>query len=710
MKVLLVNNLHFNSLLDYEPQDTRDVLRVSTPPLGLLLLASVLTEQGHELDVVDFAGLARKGEIPTDAGFYPEAARYLFQRQADCVGFTTRCDDYHCILKIVEGFRELSPATPVVLGGPQATVTDQETLRLFPAVDFIVRNEAEETLPELLVAMNDGGDFAAVAGLSWRRRGEPVRNLDRPLIKDLDAYPMPAYGLYGHDFQGRWPVEVGRGCPFACTFCSTSVYFHRSFRLKSAARIAAEIRHLQEAFGARQFMFVHDMFTVNKRRVKEICRVLEETTPGVSWSCSARLDCIDDDLLDAMRRAGCDSIFIGIEAGSQRQQKLLNKHLDLTDLEPKIRSLKAKGYTLTTSFITGFDEETREDLEETLETLYRCMVAGVEVIQLHLWAPLIGSPLATANLPRLKFDGYLSDQVDPIFFSDEDVGLIKTHPEVFSAFYYVPSREVPRQLYHGLDFFGYASAFFPQTLYFLRRTSPLTLLDLFRGLKEWAREHRGVDFALSSQLSMIEFHQLYAEYLEHLIHTGALQYPYLLDILRFNVACTRFQHMRWDQQEVHANPVLSEDAMSGIPALAPGFEVHSFGCDIVRLIQIANAGESPRVEAGLSRPSSIMVTRVDSKLGVFALPILCKTLLDLCDGARPLGAALSILEARLEKSLPPEKARALAAGALDQLLRFGAVQITSPGENAGERIRTMNLPIEPRGPADLYEGITSRPC
>ncbi|HEU4390585.1 MAG TPA: cobalamin-dependent protein, partial [Blastocatellia bacterium] len=203
MQVALVNNLHFNSLLDFDLHEVPDKLRLSTPPLGLLLLGAILGKEGHNVSVVDFGGLAKSGAIPTTDDFYPEAARYLAGIEPDCVGFTTRCDNYHCVARIAGEFKRISPATPIVFGGPQATVTDIDSLKLFPFLDFVVRNEGEETFPELLNQLGGKRDFGSVASLSWRKGGEPIGNPARPLIRDLDAYPIPAYHLYQYDFNDR---------------------------------------------------------------------------------------------------------------------------------------------------------------------------------------------------------------------------------------------------------------------------------------------------------------------------------------------------------------------------------------------------------------------------------------------------------------------------------------------------------------------------
>ncbi|HZM88636.1 MAG TPA: radical SAM protein [Blastocatellia bacterium] len=681
MKSILVNNLAFSSRLDTDLSPSPSTLRVNTPPLGLLTLATILTTKGHDVTIVDFGDLARAGAIPTGADFYPEAARHIVEAQPDWVGFSSRCDSYHCMLRIAKEVKSLSPHTPTVFGGPQATVTDMESLTLFPFVDFITCNEAEETLPELLEALGGTGDFASILGLTWRKGDKVERNAKRPLIRDLNAYPISNYDFYTRDFEGRWPIEVGRGCPFGCTFCSTNVYFDRSYRLKSGPRLVEEIRYLMDNFGAREFHFVHDMFTVDKKRVLQICKDLVEARLDVAWDCSARLDCINDEVLTAMRQAGCDAIYMGIETGSQSIQKIVKKNLKLDILEPKIRTLNEMGYGVTTSFIAGFEDETLDDVSDTLDSIVKCVLLDVSLVQLHLCAPLRGAASYTMNKGSFEYDGYLSDQVDPIFFSEEDQDLIKSSEEVFSAFYYVRPKHVPREFYHGLDFFGYASLNFRHTLYYILKTSPLTPLDLFTGLKDWLAKSKGISLTVSGSFGMTEFYPLCAEYIRHLIESDVLTYPYLRDILEFNVALTYFRRTAGSQPDNAGEGIVLELPESAVPTLGPNVVVQSYNSDISRLIQILNEGLEPEISPTISQRTHIVLRSRISGVEIIKISAFFKAILSLCDGSRNLRDIRAVLRNRLAKNWEDEKAEELISKAVAQLAQGGiiSVQSVSPG-------------------------------
>src|SRR5205809_1059956 len=123
-------------------------------------------------------------------------------------------------------------------------------------------------------------------------------------------------------------LELGRGCPFACTFCSTNDFFRRNFRLRSPNRMLQDMRVIASTYAIRDFELVHDMFTVDRRRVAAFCEAMITSREEFTWSCSARTDCIDEELLELMARAGCRGIFFGVESGSERMQKIIDKHLD----------------------------------------------------------------------------------------------------------------------------------------------------------------------------------------------------------------------------------------------------------------------------------------------------------------------------------------------------------------------------------------------
>ncbi len=136
--------------------------------------------------------------------------------------------------------------------------------------------------------------------------------------------------------------------------------------LKSPERLIEQMRSIKDSYGINTFDLIHDMFTVDRKRVADFCEALLRSNDEFNWNCSARTDCVDDDLIALMAKAGCRGIFFGIETGSARLQKTINKGLDLAEAELMIKSTNKRRITTAVSLIYGFPEETMEDVRDTV--------------------------------------------------------------------------------------------------------------------------------------------------------------------------------------------------------------------------------------------------------------------------------------------------------------------------------------------------------
>lgn len=487
MKIVLVNLFEFQGISRQRRGKEVDP-SMDAPPIGLMTLAAILEQKGYEVELVDFADPIMKGDIPFDSDLARNAAEYVYTRRGDVVGFTSRCDCYHYTLDMIRHYRELDPRTPVVVGGPQATITARATMQNFPFIDYVVRHEGDRTFPNLLEAMKDGRGYDQINGIVFRHNGGIVVTPQAELVKDLDEVPMPDYKF--HPPRGdAASIEVGRGCPFQCTFCSTSTFFARTFRLKSPERLISEIKFLKETYNIRRLSFIHDMFTANIRKVRAICEHLIEADLDVVWGCSARIDCVNPELLELMRAAGCEAIYFGIETGSPRMQKLLKKGLKLETVLPTLEVCNRLGIKTTTSFITGFPDETPDDVDQTLSKLLECACSGADSIQLHLFSPYPGTPLMEEVRDRLVFTGYVSDAAysdapsDP-YYND----LIKSLPDLFCSYFLATPRYISLDTIQGIDKFGYSIHPFRHTIFCLLKDGAFgTIFDLWLKLRDWLR-------------------------------------------------------------------------------------------------------------------------------------------------------------------------------------------------------------------------------
>src|SRR5262249_48804699 len=296
-------------------------------------------------------------------------------------------------------------------------------------------------LPQLLEALGQGSRLDDIPGVTFRRDGKIVRTPDGGGIADLDTLPFPSCCLLpGMETLRFMPLELGRGCPFSCTFCSTNDFFRRRFRLKSPARMLEEMRRVRAIYGIDTFELVHDMFTVDRKRVAAFCEALLESSEKFYWGCSARTDCIDEELIELMASAGCRGIFFGIETGSARMQKIIDKGLDLADHWASGRACDRSKKKTAVSLIVGFPEETKEDLRSTIGFFMDSLRSDHADPQLVILAPLAGTPIHQQHKEKL----FLDDADSNMAYRGWDQGpeekkMIREHPDIFPNFYSVPT-------------------------------------------------------------------------------------------------------------------------------------------------------------------------------------------------------------------------------------------------------------------------------
>jgi radical SAM superfamily enzyme YgiQ (UPF0313 family) len=325
-------------------------------------------------------------------------------------------------------------------------VVAEATLSSFPFVDFVLRGEAEKSLILFLEELAGSRRWETIPGLTYRSPFGVQRNSDAPLLMDLDSLPLPAYHLTD-ELRGAQiaSLELGRGCPFACTFCSTNDFFRRRYRLRSPGRMLEDMSAIEAEYNIRTFQLNHDMFTVDAKRVREFCHALIDSGRRYSWNCSARTDCVDEDLLQLMASAGCNEIFFGIETGSERMQKIIDKHLDTGKAHNIIDTVQRAGMASTVSLITGFPEETWEDLCQTLDIYMHSARCRRSHPQLNLLGPLVNTPVYLKHRHELTLDDFSSDTSHQAAHQDEeDAALIARYPEIFGNFYLIPTPYLDR--------------------------------------------------------------------------------------------------------------------------------------------------------------------------------------------------------------------------------------------------------------------------
>ena len=461
------------------------------PHLGLLSIAAIAEQEGHRTQIYDPKRQVRSGALAYDHTLYDRAAEDILDQRPDIVGFTTLGCSYIFVLNVARIIKQRYPHIVIMLGGPHVTMLHRQTIERFPQVDIVVRHEAEETLPPLLENL-ETRDFAHIPGITWRDHAGLIHQTDgKPMVTDLDTLPPLKYEHYPvEDLDlDLMRIEAGRGCPYACTFCSTATFFQRSYRLKSPERLVQELDLLNQRYGVTEFKLDHDMFTVDRRKVLAFCDAVEDR--GYQWRVSARVDRVDRELLERMAEAGCIGLYFGIETGSQRMQKVAKKGLKLHDVFPKVAICNELGIASTLSFITGYPNETEQDQNETLDMVGQAFTSpqGSSLTQLHMLVPEPGTLLYHQYADVMTFDGYTT-AFNGSLLIPEDKQLVLDHPDLFPTYYYYPG-VVPREmhtfavdLYETIRFAGGIA------LGYLLRFYGGSLAKLNAHMRQWAQDNQ----------------------------------------------------------------------------------------------------------------------------------------------------------------------------------------------------------------------------
>jgi len=651
MKVCLISAPTANQL-DSRAVGEMDASRImgELAPVGILSLAAVLEAKGLQPAVVDlnrvyYEWLRDSNRDKTDFCGYA-GARFAARDfdGFDFFGFSTVCSSYPVTLRIAAEVKRAHPNSVVVLGGPQASVVDVPTLRAFPSIDLVVRGEAEQTLPELVDALGGGRSFADVPGLTFRRQNEIVRTPDAPLVLDLDALPFPAFHLFPDVRNCRhFPLELGRGCPFSCTFCSTNDFFRRRFRLKSPSHMIAEMRRVRQTYGVSSFELVHDMFTVDRKRVVEFCEALLEArrnNPEDSfiWGCSARTDCVDEDLIALMSRAGCRGIFFGIETGSRRMQKIIDKGLELNDSADRVRSCDKFKINTAVSLMAGFPDETMNDLRDTAAFFVDSLRYDHADPQLSILAPLADTPITRQHKDSLV----LNDDVADMSFRGwrqelEDHAIIAAYPEIFSSFYSAPLPHLDREFLKELrDFLLSGMRAFRKLLLGLHQDSG-NIVDVFQQWQEW-RTVNGIHFSNGDRTVYYAQSQFPVDFFEfvRLQYIPAGKAPLAITALVEYEAAVLADDRGGNQKPLSDDPMFQDSDDLLFPEsrlrLLPGVKIINLPADYQEIVRRLRQ-KSPLHDLP-SQPVKLAVRNVPAGAAeVRQLTPLSVALLDLCAGS-----------------------------------------------------------------------------
>jgi radical SAM superfamily enzyme YgiQ (UPF0313 family) len=434
MKVFLiyVNDENFYRLLPGElggskPGDSR-VKVTGFPPLGIETLAPVLRKHGHEVRMFDTCHPRMKEA---------DIAKALREDPPDVVALSfLSTTTYPGVKSMAQVVKSEMPHVPIIAGGVFATMSQDLILKDCRFIDCVGVGEGEELLPDYLAHLDQPG---TVAGLIWRNGKEIVKNIARPVIRDLDQFPYPDRTTLPIDYIESLPLDVpavlslekfctmqtSRGCPYTCIYCDIPALTNGKWRFRSPEHVLGEMQQLND-MGYRSIYLTDDHFLLKRERISGICQGIIDRKLQFKWGCEGRVDSVAVDQLPIMRRANCNFLAFGVESGSQKILDRLNKRQTLEQIERAVSEAKRCGIERTHGFfLVGSPGETQEDI---LESFRFCARLKLDTFGFNRLCVYRGTPLWHEYVERGIIDDdrdwdkwFKCSDIDPTVLPSETV-------------------------------------------------------------------------------------------------------------------------------------------------------------------------------------------------------------------------------------------------------------------------------------------------
>jgi len=361
-----------------------------TFPMGAGYIAAVLEQAGYEVSCLDciVAGRDEVRQIGDGLCEYGLSVERVLEQVAalepDLVGISCQFSvQYTPTRTLIEVLKQNNPTRPIVLGGTHSSAQPEDVLEQ-TAVDYLVLSEGEQTMVELLDCLSGGEPVSHLDGLAWRDAGEIRLNPRTRFIQDLDELPFPARHLFDmeayFDTPRGWGEDKGsrrlslitsRGCPFGCSFCGIQLNTGKKFRMRSAGNVLSELEHVVETYGITEVMFEDDNISLHKGRFLEILQGMMARFGKIFWTATSgmALWTLDDEVLVAMQKSGCERIYLGIESGNERVlREVIRKHMTkLDDIRAGVARIKHFGMSTVGFWVLGSPGETKREMWDTLD-------------------------------------------------------------------------------------------------------------------------------------------------------------------------------------------------------------------------------------------------------------------------------------------------------------------------------------------------------
>jgi anaerobic magnesium-protoporphyrin IX monomethyl ester cyclase len=358
------------------------------PPLGLLSIAGALIDQGHELKLLDadFEPIALADIATQTVQYAPDLA---------LLGHSGSTSAQPIISELCKLIRQKNAAIQIILGGVFPTYHWQEILANNPQIDHIVCGEGEETIVNLVTAIEKGVPLTQVKGIATRLNGEILKTPPAELIRNLDAYRVAweLMAAYNYTYWGKKKavvIQFSRGCPYPCSYCGQSLFWQK-WRHRNPQRLADEMEVLHEEYGVEVFNFADENPATNKEAWKAFLEALIKKNLDIILVGSIRADNIvrDAEHLHLYKQAGFERFLLGIENYDEAVLTKIKKSTSVTTDIKAIQLLRQHNILSMATYVVGFGEEKTKSFYTNLKQLLYYDPDQIQLVYVtpHKWTP-----------------------------------------------------------------------------------------------------------------------------------------------------------------------------------------------------------------------------------------------------------------------------------------------------------------------------------
>ncbi|MCK4670774.1 MAG: radical SAM protein [Nanoarchaeota archaeon] len=375
--------------------------------IGLMWLTAYLKEKGFNTSAHNLSN--------TDWDY---AKDLITKGKPDIVGISCLSFNRKISIELAKLVKSINKDAVVIFGGPHATLIGEQMLKNYPEIDYILKGEGEKVMENFINCLKENKDVKEVKGLLLRDGDDIVYTGQQEIIENLDELPSPAkYFRYNQ-------ITTTRGCPANCIFCATPRLSGRKVRFRSAKHIVDEIEILHKKHKFSYFFLSDDTFNIKPQHIIGICKEILERKLEIIWNCMLRVDTINKEMFEWMKKAGCVSVFFGVESGSPKILKILNKGTTVEQIKQACKLAREFGFEIQTYFIIGSPGETKETIEETKKLLdeIKPMSATTSLMTLYPGSALYEDAKKQGFIDD---DYWLTDKDEKIYTAEHSIEALK---------------------------------------------------------------------------------------------------------------------------------------------------------------------------------------------------------------------------------------------------------------------------------------------